>query len=170
MLTNTRIRNYWREEFALIAILLVFFAGIIAFALGVAFDARLFPLVIGSAGVFLICVIAFEERRRAGTAASRVAALKDDDPSATASWPRYATALLSAPIFGVVFWLFGFFVASITAMMLMPTLMGYSDRKRMLLVGVVTVASLALFFPYLVGVSLPHGVVGDWLIDRLRPS
>ena len=24
-----------------------------------------------------------------------------------------------------------------------------------------------MFFPYLVGVNLPHGVVGDWLIDQL---
>ena len=39
----------------------------------------------------------------------------------------------------------------------------------MLLVGVATVAFLAVFFPYLVGVNLPHGVVGDWLIDQLRP-
>jgi hypothetical protein len=27
---------------------------------------------------------------------------------------------------------------------------------------------LAAFFPYLVGVGLPHGVVVDWLIDQLE--
>jgi hypothetical protein len=69
-----------------------------------------------------------------------------------------------------VFWLFGFFIASFAAMLLMPSLMGYADRKRMLLVGVATVAFLAVFFPYLAGVSLPHGVVGDWLIDTLRSN
>ena len=40
----------------------------------------------------------------------------------------------------------------------------------MLLVGVATVAFLAVFFPYLAGVSLPHGLVGDWLIDKLAPT
>jgi hypothetical protein len=35
------------------------------------------------------------------------------------------------------------------------------------LVAVVTVAVLALIGPYLLNVDLPHGLVGDWLIDRL---
>ena len=72
-------------------------------------------------------------------------------------------------MFGLVFWLFGFFVASLAAMLLMPALMGYANRRLILIVGLATVAFLAVFFPYLVGVSLPHGVVGDWLIDALRP-
>jgi hypothetical protein len=96
--------------------------------------------------------------------------VRDDDPAANATWTRYVTALLSAPMFGVVFWLFGFFVASLAAMFVMPPLMNYSNRRMMFLVGLATVAFLAVFFPYLVGVSLPHGVVGDWLLDRLRPS
>ena len=78
---------------------------------------------------------------------------------------RAATALLSAPVFGLAFWLFGFVVASL-AMLLMPALMGYAtagsssssrwSRWRCWLV-----------FPYLLNVDLPHGLVGDWLIDRL---
>ncbi len=51
----------------------------------------------------------------------------------------------------------------------MPPLMGYTNRRLTLIVGLVTVAVLAVFFPTLVGVSLPHGVVGDVLIDALRP-
>jgi hypothetical protein len=35
-------------------------------------------------------------------------------------------------------------------------------------VGLATVAVLALFFPHLVGVNLPDGLVGDWLIDRFQ--
>jgi hypothetical protein len=165
MSTDARIANYWREEFALIAFLLLFFVGIIGFSLRLPFDARLFPLVIGTTGILLSLVIAYQERRRYGTAAERPAVVSAGDPAANATWPRFATALLSAPVFGVVFWLFGFFIASLAAMLIMPTLMGYSDRKRMLLVGVATVAFLALFFPYMAGVSLPHGVVGDRLID-----
>jgi hypothetical protein len=167
MSTDARITNYSREEYSLIAILLIFFAGIIAFAWKLPFDARLFPTVIGTTGILLTLMIAYQELRRPRGHVDTVAA---DDPASNASWLRYATALLSAPVFGVVFWLFGFFVASLAAMLVMPTLMGYSDRRRLLIVGVVTVAFLALFFPYLVGVSLPRGVVGDWLIDTLRPD
>jgi hypothetical protein len=159
-----RVRNYAGEEFALIAFLLLFFSGIIVFAIRLPFDARLFPMVIGITGVLLSLMIAFQERKP--EARSNIAAA--DDPGANASWPRFATALLSAPAFGIVFWLFGFFVASLAAMLVMPPLMGYSDRRRLLIVGLATVAFLALFFPYLVGVDLPHGVVGDWLIDTLR--
>jgi len=52
-------------------------------------------------------------------------------------------------------------------MLLMPVLMGYANRRRLVVVAVVTVALLALIFPYLLNVDLPHGLVGDWLIDRL---
>jgi Tripartite tricarboxylate transporter TctB family len=167
MRSDSTVKNYWREEFALVALLLVVFTGVIAFAIALPFDARLFPLVIGSAGLLLGLVILVQElRRRAVTAPADV--VKADDPAADASWPRFATALLAAPAFGLVFWLFGFFVASLAAMFVMPPLMGYSNRRMMLIVGVGTVAVLAVFFPYLVGVNLPHGIVGDWLIDQLR--
>jgi hypothetical protein len=166
MSTDSRVRNYGREEFALIALLLIIFAGVIVFSIRLPFDARLFPLVIGSAGILLCLVILIDQlRRRAVTAPAEVVG---DDPAARATWPRFATALLSAPVFGLVFWLFGFYVASLAAMFVMPLLMGYSNWRMMLIVGFATVGFLAVFFPYLVGVNLPHGVVGDWLLDRLR--
>jgi hypothetical protein len=168
MSTDTRIRNYSREEFFLIAVLLIFFCGIIVFAIRLPFDARLFPVVVGTTGIILTLMIALQELRHGREARSD--AISADDPAANASWLRFATALLSAPVFGIVFWLFGFFVASLAAMLVMPTLMGYSDRRRLLIVGLVTVGFLSLFFPYLVGVNLPYGVVGDWLIDTLRPD
>ena len=50
-------------------------------------------------------------------------------PPPRPTWPRYATALLSAPVFGLSFWLFGFVIASLAAMLLMPALMGYPNRR-----------------------------------------
>ena len=161
-------RNYWREEFALIVVLLVFFCGIIGLAIRLPFDARLFPMVIGTAGILLTGLIVAVEVGRRRAAHSSAGATADGGVSARSSWLRFATALLSAPVFGLAFWLFGFFVASVAAMLLMPPLMGYANRKLILTVGAATVLVMALFFPYLVGVSLPHGIVGDWLIDRLR--
>jgi hypothetical protein len=148
-------------------VLLIFFGGIIAFAIPLPFDARLFPLVIGTIGLLLCLAILVDElRRRAATTPADV--VPHDDPAAGATWPRFATALLAAPAFGLLFWLFGFFVASLVAMFAMPPLMGYSNYRIMLIVGFATVAVLSVFFPYLVGINLPHGVVGDWLIDALR--
>jgi putative tricarboxylic transport membrane protein len=170
MVPDSRVSGYWREEFSLIAVLLLFFVGIVAFAFKAPFDARLFPVVIGSAGIVLTVIIAVEQIRR--WRAGGAEAVDGRDPASRTGWPRYATALLSAPVFGIAFWLFGFVVASLAAMLLMPALMGYSNRRQLVIVAVVTVALLALVFPYLLNVDLPHGLVGDWLIDRLalRPA
>jgi hypothetical protein len=170
MSVDSNIRSYWREEFALIALLLLFFIGIVALSYKTPFDARLFPLVIGAAGILLMLAIAVDELRR--RRADATSALAEDDPAVKADWPRFATALVAAPVFGVVFWLFGFIAASLAAMLLMPTLMGYRNRRQLIVVALLTVAALALIAPYLLNVALPHGLVGDWLIDRLalRPS
>ena len=165
MSIDTRIRVYRREELALVAVLLAFFVAIVVLAARLPFDARLFPLVVGSAGILLALGVALEQvrRRRDGGAAG----VADDAAAARASWPRYATALLSAPAFGLLFWLFGFVVASLAAMLVMPPLMGYANRRRLAAIAVITVAVLALIGPYLLDVDLPHGVVGEWLIDKL---
>jgi hypothetical protein len=166
MLSDSKVKGYWREELALIALLLLFFIGIVAFSYSTPFDARLFPLIIGSAGILLTLGIAVGDvlRRRADSASE----LDDNDRADKAEWPRYATALLSAPVFGLLFWLFGFVVASLAAMLLMPVLMGYPNRRQLVVVALVTVAVLAVICPYLLNVDLPHGLVGDWLIDMLN--
>jgi FtsH-binding integral membrane protein len=165
MSIDARVRAYWREEFSLIALLLLFFIAIVAFGYSLPFDARLFPLIIGCAGIVLTLAVALDQvRRRAGNAEVVV---DGNDPAARAGWPRYATALLSAPAFGLLFWLFGFIIASFAAMLLIPTLMGYANRRRLLVTAVITVAVLAVIAPYLLNVELPQGVVGDWLIDKL---
>jgi Tripartite tricarboxylate transporter TctB family len=169
MSTNTTAREYRREELALIAILLAFFVAIVAFAVNLPFDARLFPLIIGGAGILLSLAVAVEalQRRRAGDASAADASAGEDDATARAGWPRYLTALFAAPVFGLVFWLLGFVVAALAAMLLVPPLMGYADRKRLIITALITVAVLALVAPRLLNVDLPHGVVGDWLIDVL---
>ena len=164
MSLDTNARAYWREEFSLIALLLLFFTAIVAFAYTLPFDARLFPLIIGCAGIALTLAVALAQMRRRRAGAAVVDA---DDPAARADWPRYATALLSAPAFGLLFWLFGFIIASFAAMMLIPLLMGYGNWRRLVVTAAITVAVLAIIGPYLLNVELPQGVVGDWLIDKL---
>ena len=102
-----------------------------------------------------------------GRGADDAPVVGEDDATARADWPRYATALLSAPAFGLLFWLFGFIIASLAAMLLMPMLMGYANRRHLIATALLTVVTLALIGPYLLNVDLPHGIVGDWLIDTL---
>jgi Tripartite tricarboxylate transporter TctB family len=162
---STDSRAYWREELSLIAILLLFFIAIVALSYPLPFDARLFPVIIGGAGILLTLGIAIEQVR--GRAAREPSMSDGDDAADKTDWPRYAAALLSAPAFGLLFWLFGFIVASLAAMLLMPVLMGYANRRRLVVIALLTVAILALVGPYLLNVDLPHGLVGDWLIDKL---
>lgn len=166
MATDRQIRQYWREEFVLIGLVLFVFIGNILFALHLPFDAKLFPTVIGCAGALLCFLIVIAEFRRWRTQAA--SAIRNDDPATHVEWQRYALALGSTPVFGLLLWLLGFFVASLAAMIAMPWLMGFRDRKVIALVTVVTIVILTLIFPYFVGVNLPHGIVGDWLIDRLN--
>src|SRR5215467_3358715 len=95
---STDSRGYWREELSLIALLLLFFIGIVALSYPLPFDARLFPLVIGSAGILLTLGIAIEQMR--GRGARDASMVDEDDPAAKADWPRYATALLAAAASG----------------------------------------------------------------------
>jgi hypothetical protein len=162
---STDSRGYWREELSLIALLLLFFVGIVALSYHLPFDARLFPMVIGSAGILLTLGIAVEQMRRRGACDASV--VDEDDPADKADWPRYATALFAAPAFGLIFWLVGFIIASLAAMLLIPVLMGYANRRQLVVTALLTVAILALIGPYLLNVDLPHGLVGDWLIDKL---
>ena len=109
--------------------------------------------------------VGIEETRRRRT--GDTSAIAEEDAAGKADWPRLATAFLSAPVFGLLFWLFGFVIASLAAMLLMPILMGYQKRRQLVIVAVITVAVLALIGPYLLNVDLPDGLIGDWLIDRL---
>ncbi|HEY9360759.1 MAG TPA: tripartite tricarboxylate transporter TctB family protein, partial [Xanthobacteraceae bacterium] len=155
---STDSRGYWREEFSLIALLLLFFIAIVALSYHIPFDARLFPLLIGSAGILLTLGIAAEQVCRRG--ARDGSTPHNEEHVISVDWPRYATALLSAPVFGLLFWLFGFIIAALAAMLLMPVLMGYANRWRLVVIAIVTVAVLALIGPYLLHVDLPHGLVG----------
>src|SRR5258708_18991489 len=149
---------YGKEDLGLTAVLLVFFIGIVAPAYHLPFDARLFPLVIGTAGILLTLGIAIEQVRRRG--ARDAATMDDDDPAAKADWPRYATALFAAPAFGLMFWLVRFVVASLAAMLLVPMLMWYPNRRQLVVTAILAVSILALIGPYLLNVVLPHELVG----------
>src|SRR5436190_13994630 len=136
-----RAGAYWREECLLIALLFAFFAAVLVFARDLPFDARLFPSVIGTAGIVLVAGIAIEQLRQRMLMPMPSEA---EDAAANADWPRFATALFSAPLFGVLFWLCGFVLASLAAMLLIPLLMGYHKRRHLLVIAFVTVAVLAL--------------------------
>jgi hypothetical protein len=55
-------------------------------------------------------------------------------------------------------------------MLAMPILMDYPHRRQIVVVAIVTVVVLTVLCPFLLDVSLPRGVVGDWLVDKLFPD
>jgi len=72
MSIDARVRAYWREEFSLIALLLLFFIAIVAFGYSLPFDARLFPLIIGCAGIVLTLAVALDQVQRDKIAAKEM--------------------------------------------------------------------------------------------------
>ena len=72
------------------------------------------------------------------------------------------------PVFGIAFWLFGFVLAALAAMLAMPLLMGYRNHKRLAAIAVITVAFLGFAAPRLLNVSPPPGLLVEWLSDHLR--
>jgi hypothetical protein len=157
-----RARAFWREELALLGVLLAFFSGVVVLAVGLPFDARLFPMVIGSAGVLLVAAIGIEQWRGA-----RAGESDPHDAAVEAGRTRLLAALACAPAFGLLLWLLGFVAASLAAMLILPLLMGYRDGRRLIVIAAVTVTVLAIAAPHALQVDLPRGLVGEWLLDRL---
>lgn len=158
-------RRFWRDEIALAAGLFAVFAAVVGLAFGFARDARLFPSIIGTAGLILTAIVLVAAIR--GRAAGMPP--PDSQPGEAVRIPeRLLVAILAAPLFGLVFWIFGFYVASLLTALLLPPLMGYRNRRVVILFAVLTTAGTALLFPVLLDVDLPHGFVGDWLLDMLH--
>src|SRR5262249_6104557 len=164
---STDSRGYWRGEVGLIALLFLFFFRVVSLFFPLPLLPPLFPPLLCRPGLPPPPPGAFAEKT--GRGAPRRLVVEQGDPAAKADWPRYATALLAAPVFGLMFWLVGFILASLAAMLLIPVLMGYANRRQLVVTALLTVAILALLGPYLLNVDLPHGLVGDWLIDKLAP-
>lgn len=157
------LRRYWREEFALAAVVAAFFAAVVLLAQAFPHDARLFPTIVGTVGFALSCIvlgIALRARTRGGPPPDATEAEAAERPQ------RLPLAILSPVLFGLALWIFGFYVASFLAALIMPPLMGFPHRRLVLPFAAITVVATAILFPLVLDIALPRGLVGDWLVDR----
>lgn len=144
-----------RGDAALAAALLVVFAGMIGIATGYPRDSRLFPTLVGAAGLAAAALLLL------GILAGSVRAPpRDEDGDGLGALPLWQ-AMLVPPVFGLVLWLLGFWVAAALAAFLVPAMMGVRSLRRRIALALGTVAMLYLLFPLTLDIPLPRGEVMD---------
>lgn len=152
-----------RAEVALALALAALFGVVIGTALGYPRDARLFPIIIGTGGLVLSLALALAVMIRGGAPLADTAAKPDEARDAHGSG-RIVLAVLASPVFGLLLWLVGFWIATAIAVFAVPWMMGYRNKAMLALLALGTIAVLALTFPYLLKVGLPIGVFGEWFL------
>jgi hypothetical protein len=155
--------RYWWSGIAAAAALVTIFAVMVGLSLFYPRDARLFPLIVCAAGLsFAIGILIAEIRRRPETA-QNIDKLPEFFRSndAVKRW----TALMAAPLYGLLLWLVGFYLASGIALVVLPYFLGY--RRFWFLVGlaVVTIAVVNVLFSYVMDMSMPKGVLDTWFLE-----
>ncbi len=148
-------RNHVTPGRAVCGALLAVFTTVLVLGRHYPHDAGLFPSIAGSAGLLLTLVL---------LATDKPAAEPDAYPSA--GRVRTAVALLAAPVYAFLVWLTGFYAASFTALAVLPWVLGF--RRPVILLGVSAggVAVLAGLFAGAMDMSLPQGLLGNWVLYR----
>jgi hypothetical protein len=121
-------------------------------------EARLFPTLVGAAGMTLaIAVFALHGG--------------DDSPAgehgaaAPGRWRRLL-AVAAAPVYSLLVWVIGFYAASLAALVVLPLLLGFRGIFRVLLIALGAVAVIAAVFSWGMEMTLPAGLVGDWILTN----
>ncbi|MBM3487857.1 MAG: hypothetical protein FJX67_14695 [Alphaproteobacteria bacterium] len=152
-----------RAEVTIALGLAAVFAVVVGTALGYPRDARLFPVIIGTGGLVLslaLAILALMGRNVAAAGTTPDMASEE----AGAGPARFALAVLAAPVFGLLLWLVGFWIATAVAVYAIPWLMGYRHRLKLLLLALGTIAAHVVTFPLLLKVPLPVGELGEWFL------
>src|SRR5262245_44749978 len=142
--------------------LVVVFAVVIIVGRNYPPDARLFPTIVASLGL-LLCAIFLAACLASPAYVRRAAA---DMEEALGDVRGFWISCVTPPIYCVGIYLLGFHVASFIAMLVMPWLLGYRDRWRLVAVAAAVVIVLHLVFVVAVEVELPNGLLGDFLLRR----
>jgi putative tricarboxylic transport membrane protein len=148
-----------------LALFLVFLV-VVAVGSTYAPEARLFPTMVGIAGMAMaIAVLAFES----GAAPESVEDTSDDlsAASAVADHPprgRVLLAVLAAPVYALLVWVLGFYIASLAALIVLPQCLDYRRIGLLTVIACVAVALIAVVFSWGMEMALPNGLVGDWVL------
>lgn len=155
----------WLMQEFLALLLLVVFAVMVGLGLAYPADARLFPLIIGTLGLVLSGSVLV--RAVIGHMASFVDTAQEvDQPTSRAQRLREWAAIGCAPAYGFLVWSAGFYVASVSALIAMPYLLGYRRIWPLIVLATVTVGVVRIVFPNLMGIRLPPGLLGEWVLEN----
>jgi hypothetical protein len=130
-------------------------------------EARLFPTMVGVAGmvlalaVFLVHGGGADSDAEAATSEDLSAAPPDAAPP---SRGRVLLAVAAAPVYALVVWVLGFYVASLLALVVLPQCLGYRRVGMLTLIAALGVALIAVVFSWGMEMTLPNGLVGDWVL------
>lgn len=135
------------------------FAGVLAGSTTLGYDSGLFPRIIGVAGLVVMGAVAWRF-------AKGESELVVDDELLTTEPRKRLVALTSPPIYGIMFYVIGFYVSAGIAIAAVPWMLGYRKPLRLLLLALGTITALSVMFSTVLNIPIPHGVIGEWLMRR----
>lgn len=156
------VRYRW-SGVAAAAALVTIFVVMAVLSLGYPRDARLFPLIVCTAGLcFGIGILIAEYRRRPETAEDG-AELPEFFRSGNVA--QRWTALVAAPLYGLLLMLIGFYFTSGIALVVLPYFLGYRRFWFLVRFAVVTIAIINVLFSYVMDMSMPKGLLDTWFLE-----
>ena len=120
-------------------------------------EARLFPTIIGAAGMALSLAVFVLHGGDDGPAEEHAAAPAPDRL-------RRLLAIAAAPVYSLLVWTVGFYAASLIAILLLPQLLGYRRPILLAAIAVVSVGVIAAVFSWGMAMAMPPGILGNWIL------
>lgn len=151
-------------ELACLAALALFFTVAIVQTIGLRFTPSLFPRIVGGIGLLLVITVIV----RSLLARRRGLVTKPEEPDTfLLAPPRKRIVALAAPVaYAGLFVLFGFYASAAASTVLTPWLLGYRRPVVLILTGIAITVGLDLLFSTTLGMPVPNGIVGDFLLRR----
>ncbi len=73
-------------------------------------------------------------------------------------------AVAAAPVYALLVWVLGFYVASLVALIVLPQCLDYRRIGMLIVIAAVAVALIAAIFSWGMEMAMPNGLVGDWFL------
>jgi hypothetical protein len=146
-----------RGDAAMTAALLMVFAVMVGEASRYPRDSRLFPVMVGIAGLALAALLLL---RMAQGAVAKPSGEDVEEADFVPAAPLWA-AVLAAPLFGLVMWVVGFWAATVICTFFGPAVMGYRRLRVRIGLTIGTLAVMVVLFPVMLNLPMPRGEIMD---------
>jgi hypothetical protein len=149
-----------------VLLLASFFLVILVGSVGMRFAPAFFPRIVGVFGLICLMLIAVQVLSATETVSQPQADEPVEDDFITAPPMRKFIALAAAPVYGTLFWIGGFYVSAALSIFGIPMLLGYRRPVALSILAVVSTALMSVLFSFALDMQMPHGLIGDWFIER----